>query len=254
MSRFCSNCGAELNEEDKFCQNCGAKVEEEKAEAASAEELVKEPEEEKQAAPAACGKGEIREGIPTPGFSDRVNHPQILAAVKRNRKAAKVFLLILVPIPVIGFLIYSLATGNIEVGPALGYGCIVSAVFLVFALVSFIRERAKNTYEAVVTDKKEGWTYRNHGSSEDREQIREYVTIVRTTDGKKKKIVEHEGSQIWAYNYLEIGDRFKYHPQFHFPYELYDKSKAPYIACVSCGTRNPVEADRCSKCKLPLLK
>ena len=44
------------------------------------------------------------------------------------------------------------------------------------------------------------------------------------------------------------------HPQFRFPYELYDKSRAPYIACVSCGTKNPVEADRCKKCTLPLLK
>ena len=44
------------------------------------------------------------------------------------------------------------------------------------------------------------------------------------------------------------------HPQFHFPYELYDKSRAPYIACVSCGTKNPTEADRCQKCNLPLLK
>lgn len=248
MSKFCSNCGAQLNEDDKFCQNCGAKVEEEKTETAQ------EQAEEKQTALAAAGNGAVREGIPAPGFSDRVNHPEILAAVKRNRKAAKIFLLILIPIPVLGFLIYSLATGNIGVGPAIGYGCIVSAVFLVFALVSFIRERAKNTYEAVVIDKKEGWTYRNHGSDNERERIREYVTIVRTTDGKKKKIVEHEGSQIWAYNYLNIDDRFKYHPQFHFPYELYDKSKAEYIVCVSCGRHNPVEADRCEKCKLPLLK
>ena len=80
------------------------------------------------------------------------------------------------------------------------------------------------------------------------------LRVVRTTDGKTKKIAENEGSQIWAYSYLNIGDRFRYHPQFSFPYELYDKSKAPYIACVRCGTKNPVSSDRCSKCGIPLLK
>lgn len=81
-----------------------------------------------------------------------------------------------------------------------------------------------------------------------------YITVVRTTDGKEKKIVERDGSQIWAWNYLNVSDRFRYHPQFHFPYELYDKSKAPYDTCVSCGTRNPIEVDCCQKCVLPLLK
>ncbi|MBR6005785.1 MAG: zinc ribbon domain-containing protein, partial [Clostridia bacterium] len=95
-----------------------------------------------------------------------------------------------------------------------------------------------------------------HNNSDDthRETVTEYVTTVRTSDGKKKRIVEQEGSQIWAWNYLQVGDRFKYHPQFHFPYELYDKSKAPYIACIGCGTKNSVEADCCQKCGLPLLK
>ena len=51
-----------------------------------------------------------------------------------------------------------------------------------------------------------------------------------------------------------MGDRFRYHPQFKFPYELYDKSKAPYIACVSCGKTNAVTEDRCQKCGIPLLK
>ena len=130
-------------------------------------------------------------------------------------------------------------------------GGVISAVFLIFALFMFIKERAKNAYEATVIDKTSRSTYRNNDSGN---LITEYITVVKTSDGRKKKIVEREGSQILAYNYLDIGDRFKYHPQFHFPYERYDKSRAPYIACVSCGTKNPVEADRCGKCGLPLLK
>ena len=38
------------------------------------------------------------------------------------------------------------------------------------------------------------------------------------------------------------------------PRAEYDKANAGCIYCVGCQTKNPVEADRCSKCNLPLLK
>ncbi|MBR4761841.1 MAG: hypothetical protein IK086_04325 [Clostridia bacterium] len=185
------------------------------------------------------------------GFSSRVNDPEILAAVKKSRGIAKAFGLILVPLPFIGFLVYSLITGEMETSEAMLYGAIISGVFLVFALYGFIRERAANSYEATVIDKKH--IHRARSNSGRDEYIDEYVTVVRTTDGKKKKIREY-GGRIWAYNYLEVGDRFRYHPQFAFPYELYDKSKANVIYCVSCQTANPVSRDRCERCGLPLLK
>ena len=105
---------------------------------------------------------------------------------------------------------------------------VVSAIFLAFALYGFISQRANNSYEAVVTDKRTESISRNEGDAHRR--IIQYVTVVKTTDGKTKKIREQEGSQIWAYNYLNVGDRFRYHPQFAFPYEHYDTSRAPYIA------------------------
>ena len=51
-----------------------------------------------------------------------------------------------------------------------------------------------------------------------------------------------------------IAKRFRCHPQFAFPYELYDKSKTDCLYCVICQKKNPVEADRCPKCGAPLLK
>lgn len=240
MAKFCKNCGTQINDSIRYCPNCGA--------------ALTVPDAQPAYAPAGsvyAGNGAVRQGVPAPGYSDRADHPEILAAVKKNRKAAGIFAFFLVPLPLIGSIIYGITSEKTEVGQAAIIGGVISAVFLIFALCMFIKERAKNTYEATVIDKTSRSTYRNNDSGD---LITEYVTVVKTSDGKKKKIVEREGSQILAYNYLDIGDRFKYHPQFHFPYERYDKSRAPYIACVSCGTKNPVEADRCGKCGLPLLK
>ena len=197
-----------------------------------------------------------RVGVPVPGYSDRVNDPEILAAMKKNRRAAGIFAFIVVPLPLIGFAIYSKVTGDMEMKEALFVGLCVSAVFLVFALVSLIRNRVEKSYEAVVEDQFTRQVSRQNNDDRDgfTDTYTEYVTVARTSDGKKKKIVEREGSQVWAYRYLNEGDRFMYHPQFNFPYERFDKASAPYIACVSCTTQNPVTADRCSKCGLPLLK
>ena len=232
MARFCSNCGNGLREGASFCENCGAAV---PAEAAFA------------------GTGAVRNGIPAPGFSDRVDHPEILAAVKKNRKASGIFGLFIVPLPLIGFFLYSLFSDEMETSNALLIGGIVSAVFLVFALFGMARSGARNGYEAVVVSKKSVRTYR-HQNSDHNEMVTEFRTIVRTSDGKQKKITEWDGSQVWAYNYLNVGDRFRYHPQFAFPYEKYDKSTAPFIGCVSCGFQNSVMNDRCQRCGVPLLK
>ncbi|MBR3267694.1 MAG: zinc ribbon domain-containing protein [Oscillospiraceae bacterium] len=233
---FCQNCRTQIADGAKFCPVCGAAVQ-----AAVMQRFY-------------AGNGAVRQGIPAPGFSDRVNDPEILAAIGKSRRAAMIFAMFIVPLPLIGFLIYSSKSDKMETSDALKYGAIVSAVFLLFAVFSFFKSRSGNSYEGVVTDKKEKETYRHRNSSDDRELTTQYTTFVQTSEGKLKKIVEYEGSQIWAYNYLNIGDRFRYHPQFHFPYERYDKASGPCIYCVSCGRKNPVEADRCQKCKIPLLK
>ena len=112
----------------------------------------------------------------------------------------------------------------------------------------------KNAYEGVVTDKRE--EVRRSGSRKDGDSSysTEYVTYVQTSDGRKKKIKETHTFAYSAWEYLKVGDRFKYHPQLDYPYELYDKSKAPHLFCPVCVKQNPVEADRCSRCNAPLLK
>ena len=246
MANYCQKCGSALNEGAKFCPGCGEPIQQNTTPktAQPAQPYV---------APAYTGNGAVYQAVPAPGFSNRVNHPEILAAVNKNRKTAGIFSFFLVPLPFIGFVAYSFFSDKMEIDQAVKYGGVLSVIFLIFTLYGFIKDRVKNSYEATVIDKKSRHVYR-HKNSDNSGYHTEYITVVRTTDGKKKKIIEREGSQIWAWDYLKVGDRFKYHPQFHFPYELYDKSKAPYIACISCMTKNPTEADRCQKCGLPLLK
>ena len=219
----CKKCGNEIKDGVGFCNMCGAPANE----------------------PAAS------EGTSLVGFSNRVNDPEILAAVKKMKKSAKIFGLFLVPLPFIGFLVYSLVSDKMGTSDGMLYGAIISGVFLLFALYGLISGRASNSYEGTVIDKKH--RLRSRGSDENEREEDEYITVVRTSDGKKKKIREY-GGRIWAYNYLEVGDRFRYHPQFAFPYELYDKRNAKGIYCVACQTNNPVTRDRCEHCGTPLLK
>lgn len=251
----CSNCGQQIPDNVRFCPQCGAPQNIAQSQQFTAQQNAQPSgpyAAQMYTGPGYAGNGVVRLGIPLPGYSDRVNDPEILAAVKKNRKAAGIFGLILVPIPLIGFVIYSLVTKKMETGKAALIGGIVSAVFLIFALVSLVKSRAKHTYDAVVTDKKTRRVERNNSSYNS--YYTKYITVAKREDGKKIKLVERDGSQIWAWDYLRVGAQFRYHPQFLFPYELYDKSQAPYIACVGCTTRNPVISDRCQKCGLPLLK
>ena len=238
MSNYCGNCGARVESGLRFCPYCGAAQSSAPSGFAPAQH---------------AGNASVPPGVPAPGFSDRANDKEILAAVKKNRKAGKIFAFFLVPLPLAGFIVYSLVSGKMELSKAALYGGIVSAVFLVFAIISLIASRAEKGYDAVVVDKSTRRVYR-HRNGDDHQMITEYTTVVKTSDGKTKRITEREGSLIRAYSYLNIGDRFRFHPRFAFPYELYDKRNAPHIFCVGCGTKNPTSADRCRRCGLPLLK
>lgn len=240
---FCANCGRQLPEGSKFCAECGAAV----------QDVARPDAPHFEPPPAYAGSGKVREGIPAPGFSDRENDPEILAYVAKSRSIGKKAGFVVALLPLIGFVIYAAVTGEMEIGQAAVYGAIISAVFLVVQLIAARRERAENNYDGVVTDKK--WQYRNRNKSgENNSQETEYIVYVRTSDGKKKKIIEHDGGRVIAYHLLNVGDRFRYHANFPFPYELYDKTKGPGIYCVGCDTLNPIENDRCKRCNLPLLK
>ena len=238
-NKFCTECGQRLEEGVKFCPNCG------------------------NAVPAAAAGTETQNNTYTPndtpnyspnytpGFSTRIHDPEINAALRRTRSISRVFLLISIPIPVVVASIYALVTKEMELGKAIIGGAVVSGIILLINFLTGMSHSAKNSYEAVVIDKKYEYDHKTNDST-----TNEYVykTIVRTTDGHKKVIQETSHMPRSAYEYLSVGDRFRYHPQLAYPYEKYDKSKDGFVYCACCMTKNDLSGDRCQKCGVPLLK
>lgn len=187
-------------------------------------------------------------GYPQPGFSGRIDDPEIKAALAKNSRAAGKFMLLLLPLPIIGFPIYALVTKDMGLTQALLAGGALSAIFLIINLVSKSKHSAKNTYDATVIAKRH-----DTNRTDDSEQSA-YRTIVRTAQGRKKTIVETSNPPKSAFEYLRIGDRFRYHPQLAFPYEKFDKTGDGFVYCVCCTEKNDLRSDRCCKCGVPLLK
>ncbi len=195
-----------------------------------------------------------KNGIPEPGWSDRENDAEILAGLERNRKAAFKWGIVTVLIALVAPAAVSMfVPDSLKMDHAVKLGCVIAGAIVVCSLLSKLFHAFKKPYEGVVTDKRE--ELRRSGDKEGgRSYERMYVTYVRLADGGKKKIKESHTYAHSAWEYLKVGDRFKFHPKFSFPYELYDKSKAEHLFCPVCAKKNPVESDRCSRCHAPLLK
>ena len=56
------------------------------------------------------------------------------------------------------------------------------------------------------------------------------------------------------YDYLEVGDRVRFHPRLNVALEKYDKTGDEYLLCPFCGRQNPLDAHACVKCTRPLLR
>ena len=242
-NKFCTECGQRLEEGVKFCPNCGNAV--------PAEANGQEPQNN------TYTMNDSRNHTPdcppnyTPGFSTRIHDPEINAALRRTRSISRIFLLISIPIPVVVASIYALVTKEMELGKAIIGGAVVSGIILLINFLTGKSHSAKNSYEAVVIDKRYEYDHKTNDSTTNQCV---YKTIVRTTDGRKKVIEETSHIPRSAYEYLCVGDRFRYHPQLAYPYEKYDKSKDGFVYCACCMAKNDLSGDRCQKCGVPLLK
>ncbi len=166
-----------------------------------------------------------KNGVPEPGWSDRVDSPEIAAAIAKNRKAAFKWGVVTCIIALVAPTVISkFAPDAVKPEHAIPMGLVIAGAIIVCSVLCKIVHSFRKPYEAVVTDKIiEKNLHRNRNDSKDDRVL--YITVVR-----------------------------RYHPQFDFPYELYDKPKAGKLRCVVCSKENPLEADRCSRCHAPLLK
>ena len=198
---------------------------------------------------------EEKNGIPAPGWSERLEHPDIVAGLKKRRKRAIgcgivfIALAFLTPIAISLFV-----KDSITMGEAFKYGGVIAGVLLVCTALTALANACKKPFEGEVTDKKEELRRSKSDKKGEVSYTKEYVTYVKLSSGRTKKIVETTARDASAWKYLKVGDRFRFHPKLAFPYELYDKSKAEKLFCPVCGKENPVEADRCKKCHAPLVK
>ena len=80
--RFCTSCGAQADAQQRFCENCGAPLTE------PVPMSVPQPVPDNNVPRMDADSGAVRSGVPTPGFSERCNDPEILRGLQKNQKAS----------------------------------------------------------------------------------------------------------------------------------------------------------------------
>ena len=188
---------------------------------------------------------EEKNGTPAAGWSDRAEHPDILAGLAKRRKAALgcgvifIALAFLTP-PAISYFVKD----SMEMGNALKLGGVISGAILVCTLVNALVNACKKPYEGEVTDKREELKRSHSNKDNEVSYKKQYVTYAKLSTGGKKKIVETTARDATAWKYLKVGDRFRFHPKLAFPYELYDKSKSSSAPSARGRTRSRPTAAR----------
>jgi len=234
----CTACGAKLPDGAEFCIDCGKAV----------NLRTPEPMEVSQAASSTSPQG----GAGLVGFSDRCNSPEILAAAQKNKKSSIGCMWILVFVPLIGFPFAGLLMDDFPFGESLVIGVGIALVMLVVNLLA-LRKTKQPMWDGVVVNKYSKEKSEHRGGEDDNYRTyTEYTTIINTDGGKKKTIVEKD-SRRDMYDYLDVGDKVRFHPKFG-TYEKYDKSKDRIIYCNVCSMMNPIQNDRCKRCNNLLFK
>ncbi len=222
---FCQHCGKESPDSAAFCNQCGAPLALRAAEGPA-----------QAAAPA--------------GFSMKIGDPAFKSYQKKSSIWSFLFAAILAVIAVIAFPIYGSRSGEIDWPYSLYYGMGIGGMFLVIALLQFLKRNLEKTWDGTVASKD---VYRERNRNND--QFVSYDTVYRM---KVRKDSGGTKTHKWRntpglYDYYAVGDRVRHHKGFYY-YEKYDKSRDAQILCAACMTLNDISRDTCSRCKCPLLK
>jgi hypothetical protein len=235
MAKFCVNCGAELTDKAAFCGKCGSAVTNQSHNTGSLSNYN------------------------TPGcvgFSERINDPEVIKKIEERNKKGRGCIIIGVPLPLIIFLIVSFASEEVRTVDALVFGGGISVVILLFFVFGSFLTNAKRTWDGIVVDKKTKNRSRRFRDGEV-QHYTDYIIYFRTDSGKKKiSVGSSNGGPDYRdyYDYLNVGDRVRYHPNLSFSYEKYDKSHDSAIPCMFCKTMNDIQNGRCEACDNLLFK
>ncbi len=193
----------------------------------------------------------LEEQHPLVGWSDVANSPEMVETIKKNRRSAMGWTWVFTLLFPVGFLIAGLLSDEVPLIEALIIGIGLGLLILAINLWR-IAGMKKPVWDGVVMKKVEKKRYKRDNDDGSSQSYMEYIVLIRTERGKKKRIVERQRDRA-MYDYLDVGNRVRYHPALE-TYEKYDKSKDQVIYCNVCRLRNSIRNDRCDRCKNLLLK
>ncbi len=193
----------------------------------------------------------LEEQHPLVGWSDVANSPEMVETIKKNKRSAVGWTWVFTLLFPVGFLIAGLLSDEVPLNEALIIGIGLGLLILAINLWR-IAGMKKPVWDGVVMKKVEKKRYKRDNDDGSSQSYMEYIVLIRTERGKKKRIVERQRDRA-MYDYLDVGDRVRYHPALE-TYEKYDKSKDQVIYCNVCRLRNSIRNDRCDRCKNLLLK
>ncbi len=188
---------------------------------------------------------------PLVGWSDVAKSPEMAETIKKSKKSAIVWNWAFALLFPVGFLIAGLLVDEMSLNEALIIGIGLGLVMLAIN-VWRIAGMKKPAWDGVVMKKLEKKRYESDRGGGSSRAYMEYIVLIRTEQGKKKRIVERQRDRD-MYDYLDVGDRVRYHPALE-TYEKYDKSKDQVIYCNVCRLRNSIRNDRCERCENLLFK
>jgi len=191
------------------------------------------------------------ENGPLVGWSTIPDSPEILETIEKNKKSSVKWTWVMALLFPAGFLLAGLLSDEMPLNESLIIGASLGLLMLAIGLWR-MRDTKRPVWEGVVTEKLEKKRYKTDRDDGTTESYLEYIVLIRTADGKKRRIVERQ-RDLSMYGYLAVGDRVRYHPALE-TYEKYDKSKDKVIYCNVCRARNSIENDRCDRCKNLLFK
>lgn len=231
---YCPKCGAQLPDDAAFCSKCGAAI-----------SVPSQPAPAATPAPAPAPAPSPAAGVGV-GFSKLVDSPEVVRILTKQEKMNNTIAIIFSFVPLVVCMIVGIVSEKQKFAEMLGLGAVLTIVFFLLSMVSKLKKKRAKPYTGTVVGK-DTRTYRR------KEQIRrEYITVIRDDSGKDHKEVENSFHR--SYDYLRIGERVRFLPQFPYPYEKEDKTLDGEMICLFCSRKTSIYEDRCKHCKNPVIK